>query len=146
MVIIGIILSIFGIGFFCWLLFTLAIHALPFFAGMTAGIAAYHNGSGPLDGIVVGMLAGVATLTAGQIAFASARTPLVRAVIGIVFAAPAAVAGYQATLALAHIGISSGVLRDALAVLGAISVGSTAWARMTFATAYLPRETLHHTA
>ena len=31
MIIIGIILSAFGIGFFCWLLFTLAVYALPFF-------------------------------------------------------------------------------------------------------------------
>ena len=31
MIIVGIILSVFGIGFFCWLLFTLAVYALPFF-------------------------------------------------------------------------------------------------------------------
>ena len=38
MVIIGLVLSIFGLGFFCWLLFTLAVYALPFFAGMTIGL------------------------------------------------------------------------------------------------------------
>ena len=43
MLIIGIILSVFGIGFFCWLLFTLAVYALPFFAGLTAGLAAFHS-------------------------------------------------------------------------------------------------------
>ena len=32
MIVIGIILSVFGIGFLCWLLFTLAVYALPFFA------------------------------------------------------------------------------------------------------------------
>ena len=30
----------------CWLLFTLAVYALPFFAGLTAGFAAFHSGSG----------------------------------------------------------------------------------------------------
>lgn len=40
MIVIGSILSVFSIGFFCWLLFALAIYALPFFAGMTAGLAA----------------------------------------------------------------------------------------------------------
>ena len=40
MIIVGIILSVFGIGFFCWLLFTLAVYALPFFAGLSAGLAA----------------------------------------------------------------------------------------------------------
>jgi len=32
MLIVGIIFSVFGIAFFCWLLFTLAVYALPFFA------------------------------------------------------------------------------------------------------------------
>ena len=31
---IGIVLSVFGLGFFCWLLFTLAVYALPFLAGL----------------------------------------------------------------------------------------------------------------
>lgn len=32
MIILGIILSVFAIAFFCWLLFTLAVYALPFYA------------------------------------------------------------------------------------------------------------------
>ena len=51
MIIVGIILSVFGIGFFCWLLFTLAVYALPFFAGVTAALAAYHSGSGVIGAI-----------------------------------------------------------------------------------------------
>ena len=31
MIVVVIILSALGIGFFCWLLFTLAVYALPFF-------------------------------------------------------------------------------------------------------------------
>jgi hypothetical protein len=31
MLVVGLILSLFGIGLFCWLIFTLAVHALPFF-------------------------------------------------------------------------------------------------------------------
>lgn len=77
---------------------------------------------------------------------ATARTPLVRAAIEIAFAAPAAVAGYQATLALARVGVSSEGLRDALAIFGAITIGSTAWARMTLYTAPLQHEALHRPA
>ena len=73
--IIGLIFSVFGIGFLCWLLFTLAVYALPFFAGVTAGLAAYHSGAGALGGIVVGFLAGAATLLLGQLAFATVRWP-----------------------------------------------------------------------
>src|SRR5271154_2706312 len=98
MIIIGIVLSVFGIGFFCWLLFTLAVYALPFFAGLTAGLAPLHRGSGGGGALVVGVLAGGVTLAVGQIAFATVRTPFARAAIALVYAAPATVAGYHATL------------------------------------------------
>jgi hypothetical protein len=50
----GIVLSILGLGFFCWLLFTLAIYALPTLAGLTAGLAAFHSGAGAIGALVVG--------------------------------------------------------------------------------------------
>ncbi len=131
MTIIGIVLSVFGLGFFCWLLFTLAVYALPFFAGLTVGLAAFHSGSGVVGGLIVGVLAGVAALAIGQIAFATVRTPLIRAAIGLLYAVPAAIAGYHATLGLAHIGSPSDGWRDAFAILGAVLIGGTAWARMT---------------
>jgi hypothetical protein len=62
MIIIGIILSVFGVGFFCWLLFTLAVYALPFFAGLFVGLAAFHSGAGVIGALIVGVLAGGATL------------------------------------------------------------------------------------
>jgi hypothetical protein len=62
MIIIGIILSVFGVGFFCWLLFTLAVYALPFFTGLFVGLAAFHSGAGVIGALIVGVLAGGATL------------------------------------------------------------------------------------
>jgi len=131
MIIIGIILSAFAIGFFCWLLFTLAIYAVPFFAAMTAGIAAFHGGAGAIGATAVGVVTGIVTLTAGQLAFAVARSPFIRAAIALLFAAPAAVAGYHATLALVHVGVSSPGWAEVFAAIGGIFVGTTAWARMT---------------
>jgi hypothetical protein len=130
MIIFGIILSVFGIGFLCWLLFTLAVYALPFFAGLSAGLAAFHSGSGVIGALIVGGLAGGATLAIGQIVFATVRTPLIRAAIGLLYAAPAAIAGYHATLGLAHIGMPSEVWRQTFAIVGAVLVGGTAWGRM----------------
>lgn len=129
--IIGIIFSVFGIGFFCWLLFTLAVYALPFFATVTAGLAAFHSGAGVIGAIVVGIVAGAVTLGAGQLAVIVAGSPLIRAAIALLFATPAAVAGYHAALAVAHIGVSSQGWREAFAIIGAILVGGTAWGRMT---------------
>ena len=92
MIIIGVILGAFGIGLFCWLLFTLAVYALPFSASLTAGLAAFHSGAGMFGALVVGIVAGTVTLGAGQLAFAMARSPLIRAAIALLFATPAAVA------------------------------------------------------
>jgi len=61
MIVIGLIVSVFGVGFLCWLLFTLAVYALPFFVGMTTGLAAYHSGAGVIGALVVGFAAGAVT-------------------------------------------------------------------------------------
>ena len=131
MIIVGIVLSVVGIGFFCWLLFALAVDALPCFAGMTAGLTVFHGGSGIIEALVVAVLVGGATLTIGQIVFATVRTPLIRAVSGLLYAVPAAFAGYHATLGLAHIGVPSEAWREAFAVIGAVLVGRAAWTRMS---------------
>jgi hypothetical protein len=56
MIIIGIVLSFVGLGYVCWLIFALAAYALPLFAGLTAGLASYHSGSGLIAAIAVGQL------------------------------------------------------------------------------------------
>ena len=48
MLALGIVLNIIGLGFFCWVLLTVAIYALPFFVGMTAGLYAHGAGAGRL--------------------------------------------------------------------------------------------------
>jgi hypothetical protein len=127
----AIVLGVFGLGFLCWLLFTLAIYALPFLAGLTAGLASFDSGGGVVGALIVGFLAGGATLALGQIGFVSTRTPLLRVIIGLLYAVPATVAGYQVSFALAGIGMSSGGWQTAFAVVGAILSGVTAFSRMT---------------
>ncbi len=127
----AIVLGVFGLGFFCWLLFTLAIYALPFLAGLTAGLAAFHSGAGVIGALIVGFVAGGATLALGQIAFSTTRTPRIRAVIGLLYAVPATVAGYQVSFALSGIGMPTGGWQTAFAVVGAALAGVTAFSRMT---------------
>jgi hypothetical protein len=138
MLIAGLVLSAFGLGFFCWLLFTLAIYALPFLAGLTAGLAAFHSGSGFIGALIVGFLVGGATLALGRIAFATVRTPLIRVFIGLLYAVPATIAGYQVSSALAGIGVPTGGWHEAFAVGGAVLAGITAFARMAL---FIPPET-----
>jgi len=129
MLALGIVLSIVGLGFFCGLLFTLAIYALPTFAGLAAGLAAFHSGAGVVGAITVGLLVAAAILALGQFAFATTRTPL-RAIVGLFYAAPAAIAGYQVSFALAGLGLPGGVWQTAFAVIGAVVSGCTAFSRL----------------
>jgi hypothetical protein len=132
MIIIGIILGFVGLAYLCWLLFALAVYALPLFAAVAAGLATYNSGSGLIAAIIVSGIAGSITLIAGQIAFVTLRSPLMRATIAGVFALPAAVAGYHAALSVAHIAVPAENWQQAMAVGAAIIVAATAWARMAF--------------
>ncbi len=131
MLVFGIIFNLIGLGFFCWLMFALAAHALPVLAAVTIGLAAFHSGAGPAGATMVALLSGVVTLFIGQIAFATARSPLIRAAIATLFAAPSVVAGYHVALCLADFGASSEIWREALALIGAIMVAATALARIS---------------
>jgi hypothetical protein len=128
---IGILLTLGGLGFLCWLLFTLAIYALPFFAGLWIGIAAYHSGAGVIGAFMLALIGGVVVFALGQFAFATARSPLLRFTIASAYAGPACIAGYQATLGLARIGTPSETWCQIFAMVGALAVGATAWLRLT---------------
>ena len=66
MLALGLLLNIVGIGLFCWLIFTLAVYALPFFVGLTAGMAGFHSGAGVLGAPLVAVVAGGSRLRSGR--------------------------------------------------------------------------------
>jgi hypothetical protein len=76
------------------------------------------------------MVAGAVTLVAGQFAFAHSRSTILRTMIAAAFALPAAVAGYHLALGLSAMGMPSDTWRHLFAIIGAVVVGSTAWARL----------------
>jgi hypothetical protein len=130
MLVLGIIFSFFGLGALLCLLFTLAVYALPFFVAVTAGMAAFHSGAGVIGTILVTAFAGGATLVIGQIVFVTVRTPAVRASVALLYAVPATIAGYSATHGLAELSMPSTTWQMIFAVIGAICVGCTAFARL----------------
>ncbi|MCP3418610.1 hypothetical protein NLM16_31320 [Bradyrhizobium brasilense] len=131
MIILGPLLVIFAIGFFCWLLFLLAALALPPFVGLTIGIWAFHTGAGMLGGIALGLVAGGATFGVGQLALALAPWAWLRLLIILLYVAPATVAGYSATHGIALMAMPSPIWRTIIAVVGAIAVSITAFIRFT---------------
>ncbi len=130
MIILGIVLSIAAIGVFCWLLFTLAVFALPFFAGVTVGTWAYQSGAGWLGAILVGMVGAGLTLGVGQILLGIVRPLWARLLIALAFVAPAAIAGYHATHGIVKHTMPSETWQLVFSVIGAIAVGITAFARV----------------
>ena len=130
MLALGLVLNTVGIGLFCWLIFALAVYALPFFVAVSVGIMAFHGGAGVVGALLIGIAAGALTLAIGQTAFAIGRSPILRATIAAVFAVPAAIAGYHVVLAMSQIGVPSLAWREVFACLGAVFIGGTAWTRL----------------
>lgn len=88
------LLSVFGLGAFCVLLFRCAVYALPAMAGVSAGHWAITSGAGMVGGVLVGLVVGGLVFGLGQAALATSRSSLLRFLVVGVFAAPAALLGY----------------------------------------------------
>ncbi len=138
MLALGLLLNFAGIGSFCWLIFTLAVYALPFFVALNLFMMALHGGAGILGAPLVGIAAGGMTLAIGQTAFAMTRCVTIRTIIAALFAVPATLAGYQVVFAMSQIGVPSLIWREIFACLGAVFIGSMAWARLTIFTEARP--------
>ena len=130
MLALGLLLNIAGIGVFCWLIFTLAVFALPFFVGLNVFMMALHSGAGVFGSAIAGIAAGGVTLAIGQTAFAMTRSVIIRAIIATLFAVPATLAGYQVVFAMSQLSVPSLVWREVFACLGAVFIGGTAWTRL----------------
>ena len=130
MLALGIVLNTVGLGLFCWLIFTLAVYALPFFVGLYVFMLALHGGAGILGAPLVGIAVGGMTLAIGQTAFAMTRSVITRALIAALFAVPATLAGYQVVFAMSQVGVPSLVWREIFASVAAVFIGGTAWTRL----------------
>jgi hypothetical protein len=138
MLALGLLLNFAGVGLFCWLIFTLAVYALPLFIGLCVFMMALHGGAGILGAPLVGIAAGGMTLAIGQTAFVMIRSVIIRAIIAALFAMPATLAGYQVVFAMSQLGVPSLVWREIFACLGAVFIGGTAWTRLTIFTESRP--------
>ena len=136
MLILGLFLFIVAVGFFCWLLFQLAVYAFPFFIAMTAGFAAYHHGVSLPISLLLALLAGAAALGAGQVAFSQLTSSAFRTTVGLLFAMPAAWAGYAAAVSIARLATASPFWCGIAGILSALATGATALVRLA---TYMPR-------
>ena len=130
MIVLGILVSIAAIGAMYWLLFNLAVFALPFFLGLTAGGWAYDTGAGWLGAIFVGFAEAALTLAAGQALLMLIRPVWARLLISLIFVVPAVMAGFHATHGIVKHTMPSETWQMIFSVIGAIVVGITAFVRV----------------
>lgn len=139
MIIFAILASLAAIGLLCWLLFTLAVFALPAFVGFAAGAWAHGTGAGIPGAILVGLIAAAVTMAFGQFLITFARPMWLKLGVAVIFVAPAAVAGFHATHGIVKHLMPSDAWQITFSVIGAIAVGITAFLRVAgMATASSP--------
>ena len=131
MIFIGILSSIAAIGVLCWLLFTLAVFALPAFIGVTLGAWAHGTGAGFPGAVLVGAVAATITLAAGCLLITFVRPMWLKLTVAAAFVAPAAIAGFHATHGIIRHLMPSDGWQITLSVIGAIAVAMTAFVRVT---------------
>ncbi|WP_227270966.1 hypothetical protein [Roseobacter weihaiensis] len=138
-------LSVIGLGFLVWVLFALAVYALPAFVGVSVGIYIYDTEAGVIAALVAGMFAAVFTYLIGQIVFAKVQSVPIRLAIGALFAAPAGVAGFSAIKGLSQIGGASEDWTLAFAIIGGIVTACTAWVRIANLAGPIGEDDVQHT-
>lgn len=112
------------------LVFRLATLAAPLMVGVVLGMLAYRTGAGAVGGFVVGVICAGAAFGLAQWLAAPGRATWQRLTVAAAFATPAAACGY----ALAH-GLVAGTTpspawRAAVAIFGALVVGTCAFAKI----------------
>lgn len=130
MLFLGILASIAAIGFLCWLLFTLAVFALPLFAGVSIGTWAYGTGAGWPGAILIGLIGAALTLGIGQFLLIVVRPLWIRLLVAAAFVLPAAIAGFHATHGIVKHTMPSETWQVIFSVIGAVAVGITAFLRV----------------
>ena len=131
MIILVILATLAGIAALCWLLFNLAVFALPLFAGVTVGAWAHETGAGISGAVIVGAIAAAVTFGLFQLLLLVARPTWIKLVVILAFVAPAAVAGYHATFGIVKLTMPSDTWQLVFAIVGAAAVGITAFMRLT---------------
>ncbi len=130
MIIFAILGSLAAIGVLCWLLFTLAVFALPAFVGVSAGIWAHQTGAGLVGAIVIGAVGAGTALGVGQLLLAILRPAWLKILVALAFVAPAAIAGFHATHGIVKHAMPSETWQLVFSVVGAIAVAVTAFIRV----------------
>lgn len=116
-----------------WLVFNLAVHALPFFVGVTAASWAHAHGSGLVGAGIIGLVAGALAYALGKTLITTTRSHVLRMLGLAVYLVPAGVAGFAVTRHVTGWTVASDLWRMGFALVGAAVTMVVAYARVTSA-------------
>ncbi|RIA46745.1 hypothetical protein DFR49_1300 [Hephaestia caeni] len=125
------ILGVFAGLYMLWLVFSLAIYALPFWAGVTTAFFMHNHGQGLIASILGGFGVAILVLAGGQVLFSTVRSPLARLGLALLYAVPAGIAGYHAVYGIGSMAIGAGAIVTILSWIGAFVIAAAAWRRLT---------------
>ncbi|MCR4267035.1 hypothetical protein [Nitratireductor sp. ZSWI3] len=128
--IIAILGSITAIAVLCWLLFTLAIYALPALGCVAAGMWAYQTGAGLPGSVLIGLVGAGLVFGLARFLILFARPMWLKLAVALAFVAPAAVAGFHATHGIVKHLMPSETWQTVFSIIGAVAVGITAFVRL----------------
>ena len=131
--IIAILLTSGALVVLAWLIFNLAVYALPFFVGVSAASWANAHGSGVVGAGIIGLFAGALAFAVGKTVSTTTRSPALRLGVLAVYLIPAAVAGFALARHVAGWTVTGEVWRTGFAVIGAAVTTLVAYARLTSA-------------
>jgi hypothetical protein len=123
--------TLFGLGALCWILFNLAVYALPFAIGLTSGMYLYETGQGVFLSIIAGLFIGGFIAALGEFAFDRIRSVPHQTRHWPDLRGPRRdrrVSCGKGSCRIRQRGRSTIIL---LSWLGALVVGGTAWARVS---------------
>lgn len=124
--------GLFSIGLLALTVFRAATHALPLFVGVSVGFTAARLGAGVPAAFGLGVLAGVLVSAVAQ---RLASAPVGGWPVALLFSTAAAVAGFQASVALAELTGTAGAWAISAGLAGALATAATAWTRLRGRTA-----------
>jgi len=126
--ILAILFSFIGLGVIATTLHKMTINALPLFAALTAGSAAYHAGMDLLETVLIAFAAGSIIFGVVDALVQPSIHPTIRTLVRALYAAPACAVAWFMTLAVArvtHLSNGAAILLAGFGVLrGAL------WARI----------------
>jgi hypothetical protein len=125
------ILGVFAGLYVLWLVFSLAIYALPLWAGVTTAFFMHNHGQSLVASILGGFAVAILILAGGQVLFSTVRSPLARLGLALLYAVPAGIAGYHAVYGIGTMAIGAGAIVTILSWIGAFVIAAAAWRRLT---------------